>query len=77
VPAASGFARFNAETIASLPLPDSVLADPELTRLARAGRMKTNIQEQLDEAAARHLNLSSAARNALHATVGGVTHHRS
>jgi hypothetical protein len=77
VPAAGGFARFNAETIASLPLPDSVLADPELTQLARAGRMKTDIQEQLDEAAARHLSLSSAARSALIASVAGVTRHRS
>jgi hypothetical protein len=77
VPAASGFARFNAETIASLPLPDSALVDPELTRLARAGRMETDIQEQLDEATARHLSLSSAARRALLAIVGGVTRHRS
>ena len=77
VPAASGFARFNAQAIAGLPLPDSVLTDAELTRLARAGRMKVDIQEQLDQLAAGHLGLSQAARRALLVTVGGRTSHRS
>ena len=77
VPAASGFARFNARAIAGLPLPDSVLTDAELTRLARAGRTKVDIQENLDQLAAGHLGLSQAARRALLVTVGGCASHRS
>ncbi|HEU5303437.1 MAG TPA: N-6 DNA methylase, partial [Gemmatimonadales bacterium] len=77
VPAAGGFARFNAETIASLPLPGSVLLDPELVRLARAGRLDEELQEELDEIAARHLNLSRTARSALRAVVDGPANDRS
>ena len=76
VPAASGFARFNVQTIARLPLPDSAFADSTLTRLAREGRAGTLMQEELDEAVARHLDLSRDAQNALRAVVDGATLHR-
>jgi hypothetical protein len=76
VPAAGGFARFNAGAVATLPLPPEVCADAELARLARAARLGAEIQEELDEVAAGHLNLSSAARSALRAVVDGCSGHR-
>ena len=76
MPAASGFARFNAQTVGGLPLPQSVCADPELNRFTRAGRTGTAMQDELDDVAARHLNLSSAAQRALRALVDGVSGHR-
>jgi len=65
VPAAGGFARFNAGIISSLPLPSSVLTDPALATLSRAGRMGEPVQADLDELTARHLGLSAAARSEL------------
>jgi len=76
VPAAGGFARFNARTIARLPLPSSAFADSALTRLAQRGRAGALVQEELDAALAAHLNLSGKARNALRAVVDGATRHR-
>ncbi|HEY8196950.1 MAG TPA: N-6 DNA methylase [Gemmatimonadales bacterium] len=76
VPAASGFARFNARTIARLPLPGSAFADSALTRFAQLGRTGALIQEELDGALAVHLNLSAKARNALRAVVDGAARHR-
>jgi hypothetical protein len=76
VPAASGFARFNAGTVATLPLPPMVCIDAELARLTRAARLGAEIQEELDEVAAGHLNLPSAARSALRAVVDGFAGHR-
>ncbi|HEX7335911.1 MAG TPA: N-6 DNA methylase [Gemmatimonadales bacterium] len=77
VPAASGFARYNAQAIAALPLPESVLTDSELTRLARAGRTAGDIQEQLDRLVAGHLRLTETATRSLLASVGCSTRHRS
>lgn len=74
VPAASGFARYNGETIAALPLPDSVLSDSELTRLARAGRLRQDVQVELDRLTAEHLTLSAAGRSALRAVCGSADH---
>ena len=65
VPAASGFARFNAGVIARLPLPDAVLEDQALDRLARTGRDGERVQEELDDRVARHLGLSSSDQSAL------------
>jgi hypothetical protein len=65
VPAASGFARFNAQTISQLPLPAAVLSDPHLSRIAREARDGSLKQEELDEITARHLGLSSSAQKAL------------
>ena len=76
VPAASGFARFNAQTIARLPLPNSAFADSTLTRLAREGRAGAPVQEELDEAIAGHLGLSSDGQNALRAVVDSAARHR-
>jgi hypothetical protein len=76
VPAASGFARFNAQTIARLPLPSSAFADSALTRLAQEGRAGALVQEELDEAVAGHLGLSSDAQNALRSVVDGAARHR-
>ncbi len=64
-PASGGFARFNARTVAGLPLPDAVLEDADLATIASAGRMGAPFQDQLDEICTAHLRLSSAARRAL------------
>lgn len=61
VPAAGGFARFSAGAIGGLPLPLSVLTDPDLAALTRAGRRGEPVQSDLDELTARHLGLSAAA----------------
>lgn len=71
VPAAGGFARFNANVVARLPLPDSALADPRLIELARAGRSGRAVQEDVDELVARHLGLSRSAQRALRGVVVG------
>lgn len=76
VPAASGFARFNARTVARLPLPPSALADPSLTRLAQEGRAGALAQEDLDEVLAAHLGLSSNAQSVLRAVVDAAARHR-
>jgi hypothetical protein len=61
MPAAGGFARFNAATVGGLPLPSTVLADPAFTALTRAGRRGEPVQADLDEITARHLGLSTSA----------------
>jgi hypothetical protein len=77
LPAASGFARFSAQTVARLPLPAAVLADTQLNSLARAGRSGGVVQEELDDVVARHLGLSTSGRRALQSVVGkGPTTHR-
>ena len=76
VPAASGFARFNAQTVARLPLPISAFADPTLSRLAQEGRTGAPVQAELDKAMAVHLGLSGNAENALRAVVDGPARHR-
>jgi hypothetical protein len=76
VPASAGFARFNARVVAHLPLPSSVLMDPALDRLARAGRSGTAVQDEVDSLAARHLGLSSAAQKVLRAAVDGSSGYR-
>jgi hypothetical protein len=76
VPAASGFARFNAGAIARLPLPDPVLEDPALDRLARAGRGGDVAQEELDELVARHLGLSNSDQSGLRSVARGTQDRR-
>lgn len=76
VPAAGGFHRFSAATVSRLPLPPSVLSDPDLSRLAGAGRRGEPVQEQLDDLAARHLELSAGERTALGRLVAPGTDHR-
>ncbi|HEX2249706.1 MAG TPA: N-6 DNA methylase [Gemmatimonadales bacterium] len=74
-PASGGFARFNAQVVARLPLPPAVLTDPDLTRFGRQARTGALDQTQLDDLAARHLNLSSSTQGALRAVVDGCTRH--
>ena len=76
VPAAGGFARFNAQTIARLPLPTTVAADATLSALARQGRAGSAVQEELDELVARHLGLTTTAQNALRSVLGSTARHR-
>ncbi|MFL5403906.1 MAG: Eco57I restriction-modification methylase domain-containing protein [Gemmatimonadales bacterium] len=73
VPAAGGFSRFSARTVAQLPLPDAVLSDSRLDRLAQAGRGGCAVQEELDDIAGRHLGLSPAAEHALRSLVDDRT----
>jgi hypothetical protein len=76
VPAASGFARFNAQVVARLPLPIGALADTGLSRIAREGRAGRAVQEELDDIAARHLGLPGSARSALRSVLDHATTHR-
>ena len=76
VPAAGGYSRFNARTIAELPLPASATNDPRLLRLAREGRTGADVQKLLDSQLAKHLGISRAAQNALRSVVGGADHRR-
>ena len=65
VPASSGYARFNAEVVSRLPLPNPALTNIDLIRLSRAGRAGMNVQADIDALVARHLALSSSAQSAL------------
>jgi hypothetical protein len=76
VPAASGFARFNARTIASLPLPLTVSADAVLPSLAQQGRSGAAVQEELDAIVVRHLSLTSTAQNALRSVLDSTARDR-
>jgi hypothetical protein len=76
VPAASGFARFNAGTIARLPLPSSAFTDSTFSRVAQQGRAGAQVQGELDDAMAVHLGLSDNAQNALRTVVAGARHRR-
>jgi hypothetical protein len=76
VPAAGGFRRYSAATIGGLPLPASVLSDPELSGLARAGRRGEPVQEHLDDLAAQHLGLTASERTILGRLVAASTDHR-
>ncbi|HEV8125905.1 MAG TPA: N-6 DNA methylase [Gemmatimonadales bacterium] len=71
-PARGGYARFNARAVGGVPLPDSVLQD---ARLTAAGRRQD--QDQIDELAAAHLQLSPAARKILGRVAGDGSNHRS
>lgn len=74
--AAGGFARFNARTIAGLPLPPAALDDPALAGLALRGAAGDDIQEELDDLTARHLALTPRARRLLAAAPGAGADHR-
>ncbi|HEU5039516.1 MAG TPA: hypothetical protein VFT84_01770 [Gemmatimonadales bacterium] len=76
VPAASGFARFTATTVARLPLPEAALTCPALLELAAAGCRGEPIQEHLDELTARHLGLTGAARATLRRFLASGADHR-
>jgi hypothetical protein len=76
VPAASGFARFNAGVIARLPLPGPALEDLALDRLARVGRAGESVQQELDDLVARHLGLSTSDQSALLGLAGDTQDRR-
>ena len=76
VPAAGGCARYTAATVGALPLPTSVLADPDLSTIARLARQGRQVQAELDDLAAGHLSLGDAHRAALLAALDGRAHHR-
>ncbi len=76
VPAAGGFSRFNAQIVAGLPFPTSGATDPVLSELARTARLGSDVQAELDERLARHLDLPRAAQHALRSVVGGAASHR-
>jgi hypothetical protein len=76
MPAAGGFARFNAHTIARLPLPTTVLADAAIPLVAQQGRAGSAVQEELDELIAKHLGLTSTAQNALRSVLDSTARDR-
>jgi hypothetical protein len=71
VPAAGGCSRYTARTVGALPLPSSVLADPDLSTLARLAAEGRRVQADLDDIAARHLSLSETSRRSLLAALEG------
>ncbi|HET6779309.1 MAG TPA: hypothetical protein VFH26_10505, partial [Gemmatimonadales bacterium] len=76
VPAAGGYSRFNARTIAELPLPPSATNDPMLCCLARRARAGEEVQDLLDSRLAEHLGISRAAQRALRSVVDSADHRR-
>ena len=76
MPAAGGYARFNAEVVGRLPLPNLALLDSNLVRLSRAGRRGLAVQDEIDDLVAAHLALSSSAQSALRHVVDGPTGNR-
>ncbi|HEV7364738.1 MAG TPA: N-6 DNA methylase [Gemmatimonadales bacterium] len=72
VPASGGYARFNADVVARLPLPLGALGDADLIRLSRAGCAGTEVQAEIDAVVAGHLSLSSSAQRALRVLVDGT-----
>lgn len=73
-PARGGYARFDARTVGALPLVETALADPALEELARRGSGGHDIQEELDELCAAHLDLGAPHRQALLGLAGRSTH---
>jgi hypothetical protein len=71
VPAAGGCARYTAGTVGALPLPPGVLSDDDLSTLTRSGRIGGQVQADLDDIAARHLDLAASHRAALLGSLGG------
>jgi hypothetical protein len=65
VPAAGGFARFTAATVGALPLPPAVLSCRDLSTIAHRAREGGQVQSDLDDVAARLLDLDATQRAAL------------
>jgi hypothetical protein len=76
MPASGGYARFNADVVAGLPLPGPVLLDAALIRLSRAGRVGIEVQADIDDLVAAHLALSSSAQGALRDVADGTASDR-
>jgi hypothetical protein len=77
VPAASGFARFNAGVVGGLPCPREVGGDSALLELGRRAttlsEVDPSLQEELDDLAATCLDLGPSDRRALAGLVGERT----
>jgi hypothetical protein len=71
VPAAGGCARYTAATVGALPLPPGVLSDGDLSTLTHSARNGGRVQADLDDIAARHLDLGGSQRAALLESLGG------
>jgi hypothetical protein len=65
VPAAAGYRRFTAATIAALPLPAAVPRDADLAALGRAGARGRPVQDDLDAYALQLLDLPTRVRRVL------------
>jgi hypothetical protein len=76
VPAAGQCNRYTANIVGSLPLPDGVLSDGDLCTLSRSARAGGRVQADIDEIAARYLDLGSAHRAALLASLGRCSEDR-
>ena len=64
-PASGGFARFNARTVGSLPLPHSIDSDNALAEWAVNAAGGTYVQAELDELTAAHLDLPATSLRTL------------
>jgi hypothetical protein len=71
VPAAGGCARYTAGTVGALPLPPGVLSDHDLSTLTLSARNGGRVQADLDDIAARHLDLGPSQRTALLGSLAG------
>jgi hypothetical protein len=76
VPAAGGCSRYTAATVGVLPLPGSVLTDPDLSTIARLAADGRQVQPDLDDITARHLSLNQANRRTLLASLAGCAEDR-
>jgi hypothetical protein len=71
MPASGGCSRYTAATVGALPLPESALTDPDLSTIARLAAEGRQVQSDLDDIAARHLELRESHRRTLLATLAG------
>jgi hypothetical protein len=76
VPAAGGCCRYTARTVGALPLPESALADPDLSTIASVAATGGQVQADLDDIAARHLRLNEVHRRILRASLAGCAEDR-
>jgi Eco57I restriction-modification methylase len=76
VPAAGGCGRYTVNTVGALPLPDRVLSDDDLCTLSRSARDGGRVQADIDDIAARYLDLDTAHRTALLASLGQRSENR-
>jgi hypothetical protein len=76
VPAAGGCARYTSGTVGGLPLPPGVLVDRDLSTLTHSARNGGRVQAELDDLAARHLDLGASQRTALLGSLGRCPEYR-
>ncbi len=76
MPAAGGYARFNAQVVSRLPLPAAMLSDARLSRITGEGRAGHAVQEELDDIVAQHLGLSEKTQATLRTVLANTAKHR-